>query len=52
MMLVYKGAGAVLVPDAHITAEPGVPVEIHDAEIAASLLQRPDWRKAPAKKEG
>jgi len=50
MMLVWKGTGPVLVPDAHLTAEPGVPVDIPE-ELAASLLRQPDWRKAPAKKK-
>lgn len=50
MRLTYSGAEAVIVPDAGLVAAPGSTVDIPDA-IAASLLQRPDWRKAPAKKE-
>lgn len=52
MLLVYKGPlEAVYVPDAGLTTERGVLVEVPD-QVAASLLLCPDWRKAPPKKEG
>jgi len=51
MLLVYRGTEAVIVPDARLTVAPGAPTQIPD-DIAASLLERPDWRKAPKQKEG
>ena len=48
MRLIYTGAEAVSVPDAGLTVAPDTTVEIPDT-IAASLLARPDWRKAPKK---
>jgi hypothetical protein len=46
--ITYKGAAPVLVPDAGLTVSPGDTVSI-DAELAASLLARPQWVKAKEK---
>lgn len=46
--LVYKGAEPLIVPDANLVAEPGGVYPI-PAELAASLLARPDWDKAEKK---
>ena len=50
MLIVYKGSEAVLLPDARLLVEPDTPTEVPD-NVAASLLEQPDWRKAPSKKE-
>ena len=49
LTLVYSGRHeAVIVPDAGLTVRRGVPTVI-EAELAASLLARPDWAEAKEK---
>lgn len=44
----YTGKGAVIVPDAGRQVEPGEVIPV-PADIAASLLTRPEWSKAEKK---
>lgn len=50
VLLTYKGTAPVIVPDAGVVAEPGKSYPI-PADIAASLLESPDWATQKAKKE-
>lgn len=50
VLLTYKGTAPVIVPDAGVVAEPGKSYPVPE-DIAASLLERPEWAKAKAAKE-
>ena len=50
VLLTYKGTAPVIASDANLVAQPGETYAIPE-DIAASLLERPEWAKAKAAKE-
>ena len=49
MKVIYTGPETVQLPDLSLYAEPGKPVNV-PADVAAGLLERPDWVKAEVRK--